>query len=246
MINWAIVEYGEVGSTQQVARELAAAGAPEGTTVVARSQTSGVGRLGRRWVSPDGGLYMSFVLRPGAIPRPEAVTLVSAVAVAEGIERSTGLSPSIRWPNDILLGGRKVAGIIAEAHSLGHELLQAIVGVGVDCNMPASEMRPLEGEATTLQMELGRQADISDIRRSILDSFSSLYDRWKAGHDLQREWSERVSTLGRRVLVKLKTEENPFSCEARGLEGDGSLSVSYAGGQRIISPEDLEWLREQG
>ena len=245
MIRWSFIELDRVRSTQEVARRLAAEGAPEGTTVVAKSQVSGKGRLGRSWLSPEGGLYLSFVLRPDKIAHPELATIVATTAVAEGIEKSTGLAPTIRWPNDVMLGWKKLAGVIAEAQASGGVVSSIIVGIGVDCNMRSAALQPLGGEATTVEEELGRPVAIPEVMNSILGSFSVLYARWAAGGDVREEWTRRVATLGKQVLVKLKTEENPFSCTATVLEDDGSLSVSLAGRDRVVRAEDLEWLREQ-
>ncbi len=244
LVLWNFVELDEVGSTQAVAKGLASMGAPEGTTVVARSQTSGEGRLGRAWVSPVGGLYMSFVLRPGNIQRPELFTLVSAVAVVRGVKKATGLVPAIRWPNDVMVGGRKLAGVVAEAQSVRQELIQVIVGVGVNCNSPVSHIDGLKGEATSIREELGRHEEISVLKHSVLDSFSQFYEVWKGGGDMAQAWRNHVGTLGKRLSVKLKTEETPFSCAAKEIGDDGSLLVEKDGEPVVVRAEDLEWLRE--
>jgi BirA family transcriptional regulator, biotin operon repressor / biotin---[acetyl-CoA-carboxylase] ligase len=241
-----LVELGAVGSTQDVAKEYAARGATEGTTIVAKSQSSGTGRMGRPWVSPVGGLYMSFVLRPKKIVRPELVTLITSVAVVHGIRKATGLAPTIRWPNDIMLKGKKLAGVIAEAESKKGEIDQIVVGVGVDCNAPLSEMRVLKEGSTSLASELGRKVEVPEVMRYILDSFSALYERWGSGEDLRETWAQEVGTIGKEVSIKLKTGENPFSCVAEDTDAEGSLLVSLEGESVAISAADLEWLREQG
>ena len=244
MVTWAFVELEEVGSTQAVARDLASTGAPEGTTVVAKSQASGAGRLGRGWASPVGGLYMSFILRPPAIPRPELATLVSAAAVVQGVRAATGLAPAIRWPNDVMVNGKKLAGVIAEAQSYRQELT-LVVGVGVNCNSPVSQIGGLKGEATSIGEELGKDVAVSEVARSILGSFSALYERWCSGEDLRGAWAREVGTVGKEVSVKLKTGENAFSGVAQGLDADGNLVVSLEGGPVTIRAEDLERLRER-
>lgn len=245
MVNWTYIELDAVGSTQQVAREHAARGAKEGTTIVARSQTAGAGRMGRSWVSPVGGLYMSFILRPGKIAKPELVTLVAATAVIEGISQATGLAPMIRWPNDITIRARKLGGVIAEAQSRRGEVEQVVVGVGVDCNAPPSEMGSLQGESTSIALELGKNIEISEVMHAILDSFSALYERWKSGEDLRDEWVQKVGTVGKEVTVKLKTGENPFSCVAEDIDAEGNLVVTLEGESVAISAEDLERLTER-
>jgi len=245
VVTWNLVEFDEVGSTQAVAKGLASMGAPEGTTVVAKSQSSGEGRLGRTWASPVGGLYMSFVLRPGRISRPELVTLVSAVAVVRGVNLATGLEPKIRWPNDVMVNGKKLAGVIAEAQSYRQELTQIIVGVGVNCNAQLSHLEGLKGEATSVSEELGMHEEISALKHSVLDSFSQLYDEWKAGEDMARIWIDHVGTLGKQVSIKLKTEETPFSCTAKNIDENGGLMVSRGHETAVVQAEELEWLREQ-
>jgi len=224
---------------------LAARGAPEGTTVVARSQTSGKGRLGRTWVSPLGGLYMSYVIRPKSLIRPELVTLVSAVAVVRGINGTTGLRPTIRWPNDVMIDGKKLAGVVARAESHGSNLEHIVIGIGVNCNTPLSQLMVLNGEVTTLARESGRDQDIEVLRDSILDSFSSLYEEWKTGADMAKAWLAHLDTPGKLVSIKLKTNETPFSCVAKGTDDAGSLVVARGRRTTAINQEELEWLREE-
>lgn len=245
MVTWTFVELDDVGSTQTIAKRLAAEGSPEGTAVVAKSQSSGEGRLGRKWVSPTGGLYMSFVLRPRGLVRPELVTLVSAVSVVEGIQRATGIRTAIRWPNDIMSKGRKLAGVIAEAQSDKQEIVQIVVGVGVNCNSPVSGPNELRDEATSLSEELGRRLDISWLRHCILYAFSQLYENWQDGQDIVPLWKQHVATLGKNISMKLKTEETLFSYYVQGIDSEGNLVVAKEGETKIVRAEDLEWLREQ-
>jgi BirA family transcriptional regulator, biotin operon repressor / biotin---[acetyl-CoA-carboxylase] ligase len=245
MVAWTFVELDDVGSTQTIAKDLADQGAPEGTTVVAKSQSSGRGRQGRSWVSPTGGLYISFVLRPSGISKPELITLVAAVAVVDGIEHTTGLDTRIRWPNDIMVSGKKLAGVIAEAQSNEQEIIQVVVGVGINCNAPVPHMEGSGKEATSLLEELGKRFEIPELKLSILDSFAHLYDRWRAGEDMMPLWVERVATLGKTVSIKLKTDETAFSYQAAGLDFKGNLIAAKDGKQTVVHAEDLEWLRER-
>ena len=244
MVFWTITQVGDIGSTQRAAVDLAARGAPEGSTIVARSQTSGGGRLGRTWISPVGGLYMSFVLRPKNLPRPELITLISAVSVVRGVKNATGLEPTIRWPNDVMINRKKLAGVIAQAQSYGKELAQIVVGIGVNCNTSLSQLEALNGEATSIAEELGRNQDIPDLRDSILDSFSNLYEEWKGGADMAKTWGAHLGTVGKQITLKLKTAETPFSCLATGAGDDGTLVVTGRNETTVIYAEELEWLRE--
>jgi BirA family biotin operon repressor/biotin-[acetyl-CoA-carboxylase] ligase len=245
MVAWSSVELDDVDSTQAIAKGLAAKGAPEGTTVIAKSQSSGKGRLGRSWVSPTGGLYMSFILRPGGISKPELITLVTAVAVVDGIKHATGLNTVIRWPNDIMAKGKKLAGVIAEAQADKHAITQVVVGVGVNCNANVSDAEGLGKEATCLAEELEKQTEVSELKNSILDSFSYLYDRWRAGENMMPLWKGHVATLGKSVSIKLKTNETAFSYQAMGIDPEGGLMVTKEGKQTVVRAEDLEWLREK-
>lgn len=244
MVDWDFVELDEVGSTQSVASGLAAEGAPEGTTVVAKSQSSGAGRLGRTWASPPGGLYMSFILRPSTLPRPELATLVAAAAVAEGVRGALGLEPTIRWPNDVMVSGKKLGGVIAQAQSSGGEVNLFIVGVGVNCNASISEGSGV-ADATSLAEGLGRAVEMTAVRGAILDAFSRLYRRWQQGEDMTPLWKRLLSTVGSDVLVKLKTDETPFAARAVRVDDEGALVVEDGAKDRRITSADLEWLREQ-
>ena len=246
MPKWSFVERGEVDSTQLVARELASKGAPEGTIVVAKSQSTGRGRQGRAWVSPPGGLYMSFILRPGSIRSPEALPLVAALAIVDGVRSLTGLPARIRWPNDIMVGSKKLGGVIAAAETQGREVALVLVGVGVNCNATISGLPSPGGEATSIAEEVGNDVEIPMVRGSILESFSRLYERFRAGDDLAPLWKESVSTIGKSVTIKMRAGETPFSCDAVGIASDGGLVVSRSGVQSTVRAEEIEWLRETG
>jgi BirA family transcriptional regulator, biotin operon repressor / biotin---[acetyl-CoA-carboxylase] ligase len=243
LVTWTYIELEDVDSTQTAAKVMASQGAPEGTTVVAKTQSSGVGRLGRKWVSPVGGLYMSFILRPGRITRPELASLVAAVATVEGLRKTTGLQPSIRWPNDVMIGGKKLGGVIAEAHASKLGVDEIVIGIGVNCNAPLPKIGEL-AEATSAAQEWGRPIEIAELKQATLNSFSALYDRWKAGEDMQEVWKKHVATPGKLVSIKLKTDETPFSAKATRIREDGALVVSKGGTIVAVRPEDMERLTE--
>lgn len=152
---------------------LLAPDAPEGAVVVAGEQTAGRGRLGRSWLAPAGtSLLCSVQLRPRVDPRrlPE-LTGVAARALAEAIEAVTGLAPEIKEPNDLLLGGRKVAGVLAEAREE-----RVVLGIGINANIPKAEL-PTE-LATSLLLETGRELDPADLLVELLDRLERRYDEW--------------------------------------------------------------------
>ena len=154
-LSWLVREYGAVSSTQEVAERLASGGAREGTVVLAERQNSGRGRMERRWISPKGGLYLSIVLRPGRVEGVHLLTLVGALAAAEGTWKAAGVSPKIRWPNDLVVGGRKLGGVIATASTRGESLEFVVVGIGVNGNFRTDELGDLSSASATL-MELAQ------------------------------------------------------------------------------------------
>lgn len=244
MIRWTFVEVAEAGSTQTVARDLAERGEPEGTTVVATSQSAAQGRLGRPWISPPGGLYMSFILRPGKISRPHAIPTASAVAVMQGINTVTGLAARIKWPNDVMIGTKKAGSVFAEAQIFKGQVTLALVAVGVNCNTPTSMLEDAREVATSLNEQLRGPVDVLRVRQSILESFARIYERLKAGEDLTPVWTRSIGTVGKSVSIKMKTYETPFSYDAIGVAPEGGLIVSSDGAKAALYPEDIEWLRE--
>jgi BirA family biotin operon repressor/biotin-[acetyl-CoA-carboxylase] ligase len=161
-----------VGSTNDWAKELAEHGAAEGTVAIAETQTAGRGRLDRTWVSPKGGLYFSVILRPRLKPA-EAVRLVfvAGLAVAEALSEKHGLKAETKWPNDVLVNGRKVCGILSEMNATGEKVNFVILGVGVNANFDVKKALPEElwESATSLECELGRRVELEELFRMLLE-----------------------------------------------------------------------------
>ena len=205
---------GAVASTQDRARELARAGSPHGTLVVAGVQTGGRGRLRRAWGSPEGGLWMSLVLRPdleaAAAPR---VTQTAAVAVAKAL-RGLGANVGIKWPNDLLAepGGRKICGILAEASlaaaGTGRAscLDYALLGVGLNANLDPEDLGVRDREVATLRSELGRDADPLDVLGGILRHLHAELERIHDFAAILDDWRTLSLTLGEEVRVRRSGE----------------------------------------
>jgi BirA family transcriptional regulator, biotin operon repressor / biotin---[acetyl-CoA-carboxylase] ligase len=199
-----------LASTQDRARELARAGTPHGTLVVAGVQTGGRGRLRRAWGSPEGGLWMSLVLRPdleaAAAPR---VTQTAAVAVAKAL-RELGADVGIKWPNDLLAepGGRKICGILAESSLRSARpdetprLDHAILGVGLNANLDPEDLGVTDREVATLRSELGRDAEPVDLVRRILRNLHAELERVHDFAAVLDDWRAMSLTLGRHVRVR--------------------------------------------
>ncbi len=148
-----IHHFGEIGSTMAVARELARKGVEEGTIVIAESQTSGRGRLNREWFSPRGGIYFAIILKPKISPiYAPRINLMASVAVAKAIRTFCGLKAELKWPNDVLLAGRKVCGILAEMEAEVDAINYVNLGIGINVNASVSQC---EKGATSLRDELG-------------------------------------------------------------------------------------------
>lgn len=221
-------------STQDLARSLAEGGAPEGTVVVAEVQTAGRGRMGRVWVSPAGGLWMSVILRPIAAPdEVPKVGLVGGVAVARAIERTCGLRPGLRWPNDVLVNRRKVAGVLAEA---GPKALWVVLGIGVNANV---DPHALPEGATSLLAELGQPVPLRALFAATCSELEKAYELFR-GEDFGTVlawWRARSTTLGRRVRVHVAS--GTYEGVAEDVDADGALLLRLPNGhlKRIVAGE---------
>ncbi len=250
----------QVGSTNDVAHERATAGAAEGLTVVADEQTAGRGRLDRRWWAPPGSsLLMSLLLRPPLPPdRAGQLTMCLGLAAVEGIEAVTGLRPALKWPNDLLLDGRKLGGMLTELHLDGERLEYAVLGLGINVNMTFNEgrrtrdqgdssfvFRPPSGlvdTAISLSMALGHSADRLALLAAILARCEAWYDRLLRGRSPHEAWAARLDTLGRRVAVT--TAAGTWVGLAAGVTPDGALLVrDEAGREHVIWSGDVAALR---
>jgi BirA family biotin operon repressor/biotin-[acetyl-CoA-carboxylase] ligase len=218
-------------STSTLAIAAALEGAPEGATWVAEVQTAGRGRLGRAWHSPAGeNLYLSVVLRPALRP-PDApaLTLACAVAVAEAVEAVTGLAPRVKWPNDLLLDGRKVAGILLEMRAEPERVAFVVVGVGLNVNT-ATFPAPLDATATSLRAALGRPLRRAPLGAEVLARLT----RWTRRYvddgleAVRAPWLARATPIGEALQVR--TPAGTLQGTMAGLAPDGALLVALADG----------------
>ncbi len=226
-------------STQDDCRALAEAGAPEGTLVVAERQEAARGRLCRAYFTPQGGLWCSLLLRPERAPEEVILlSLVAAIAVHEAVEEVTGLRATVRWPNDLLLEGRKFAGILIELASEQDVLRYVILGIGLNVNLRRDdfpeELRPI---ATSIREALGREAPRVTLLQRLLERLEALYDRYLAeGPDPVIEtWLALPNILGQRVTVYAPHET--WSGVASGLDREGALLVRTDDGavRRVVA-----------
>ncbi len=229
LIGREILYFPEIDSTNRVAREEAGRGAPEGTAVLADSQSQGKGRLNRRWHSPAGvNLYASIILRPPISPASAPqIPLVAGVAVARALATLSGLKPGIKWPNDIYLGGRKVSGVLSEMDAQGGIIHSVILGVGVNVNSRKEDFPPEVSQiATSLRAEVGREIPRETVAAEIFEEVEEeyfLFLREGLSPRLNQEWNRLSWINGKRVTLRMQAGE--ISGQALGLDTDGALLV---------------------
>jgi BirA family biotin operon repressor/biotin-[acetyl-CoA-carboxylase] ligase len=218
--------FNSIDSTNSKAYQLAIQGAEEGGVVIAESQKKGRGRLGRHWVSPPfSNLYLSVILRPQIPPHQASlITLMAAVATARAIERYSGLIPLIKWPNDILLSGRKVAGLLNEIHSEMDRIHFVILGIGVNLNMNEKMFsKGLRDVATSLRREMGQTISRKTFLQSLLEELEKWYTIFlkEGGAPVLKAWRDRARIKGKRVKVTSFGET--LSGVAVEVDSDGAL-----------------------
>lgn len=231
-----VIYYRSIGSTNDVARELAAQGAPEGTLVIADEQTAGKGRLGRRWLAPSGtSLLMSLLFRPHFLASYQAqrLTMICSLAVVEAIEAVTGLAAAVKWPNDIVVQGKKAGGILTELGATGVRLDYAVVGLGLNVNLDfgvGEAMGELAATATSLSQERGREVSRLALLWRILEKVEDRYQRLEVGELPHKEWASRLVTLHNHIIVD--TPRGVIEGWAEGVDADGALTLRTDCGER--------------
>ena len=243
-IDWQIFGSLETDSTNDLASSAACDGAPDGTTFFAEHQAKGRGRLGRVWHSPVGaGLWFS-VLRRHDLPISEGwrVTLGAGLAVAEAVARLTGLDPKLKWPNDVLINGRKVAGILTESRADGDRLRHSIVGIGVNVQHDQEEFPPELREIAVSLKSAGANVSRSDLFVEILAGLKDAMNRDPSS--LREAWSSRCSHWGERVRV----EQDAGTVEGKAVElgEDGSFIIELEDATRhAVHTGDVTHLRTE-
>ena len=169
-----LLYYSVVSSTMDVARNAAIGGASEGTTVIAEEQTAGRGRLGRSWINPPGVIAISIILRP-ALSQLLRLTMVASLATSRCIEQVTGLNTAIKWPNDVLINGKKVSGILTETTIREESVDWAIIGIGINVNFNPRAFPEIADTATSLSHEIGREVSQLEIVLHLLHEIELLY-----------------------------------------------------------------------
>jgi BirA family transcriptional regulator, biotin operon repressor / biotin---[acetyl-CoA-carboxylase] ligase len=226
-------------STNDVAEKLARDGVKEGVVVFAESQTKGRGRLGRVWMSPTRkGLWFSVLLRPNLHPQETTqLTVISVTALRRAFKTVAGVTAEIKWPNDLLLNGKKAAGILTELSAELDRVRHVILGIGVDVNQDASDFPPeLSDIATSLRLAAGTEISRAELAVEILRQLDADYARICAGKfaEVADEWEEACVTIGKNVTVHMG--ERHFRGHAESLDDDGALLIRTEHGhlERVI------------
>jgi BirA family biotin operon repressor/biotin-[acetyl-CoA-carboxylase] ligase len=210
----------EIGSTMDVARKLAEGGAEQGTIVVAESQSRGRGRMNKEWLSPDGGIYFTVILRPNISPAyAPRMSLMASVAVASAIRRLLGLKAELKWPNDVLVGGKKVCGILAEMNAELDAVNFINLGIGINANTSISQQ---EEKASSLKEQLGKEVSRKELFRAVLAELDERQGLLTTA-DLLEEWKGLSATIGRDVRILAPGEE--ITGKAVDIDSSGALMI---------------------
>jgi BirA family biotin operon repressor/biotin-[acetyl-CoA-carboxylase] ligase len=225
--------FDRAASTNTIAMEMAAKGCPEGTVIITDSQTGGKGRLGRTWISPAGvNLYLSIVVRPDIRPGDATgLTLLSAVACASALRQSCGIPVSIKWPNDLLVGSRKIGGILTEIRADMDRISHAVIGIGINVNLPELDIpEEIRKIATSVLIVSGKGFSRTALAAAILKEFDSWYMLLlnSGKREITERWIELSSTIGRHVRVAVG--DRIFEGMADGIDEEGLLIVRMADG----------------
>ena len=250
----------QLDSTNDLAKQRASEGAPEGLLVITEEQTAGRGRMGRRWWAPtSSALLMSLLFRPslalaetdgtrdnpanaGRMHVVQHLNMLCTLAAADAITDLTALPVNIKWPNDLIVRGHKLAGLLAESVFKGHQLEAVVVGVGINVNTDLSAAPSFIAPATSVRFELGHPVDRLPLLIAYLDGVARRYAQLKAGTGPYDEWANRLITLGQHVTARLGNQSllsrradeddlpNVLSGLAEGVDTDGALLLRTADG----------------
>jgi BirA family biotin operon repressor/biotin-[acetyl-CoA-carboxylase] ligase len=228
-----VIYYPRLASTMDTARREARQGAAEGTVIIAGEQTEGRGRMKRPWLSPEGNIALSIILYPDASFLPYLM-MIASLAVVHSIEAVTGLKPQIKWPNDILISGKKVCGILTESEVKGSRAY-AIIGIGINVSLGPSDVAEISAMATSLNAESGGNVSRRDLVRRLLAEVERLYLMLPNGESVYEQWRDRLITLGKRVCVA--SGNNTLEGMAESVDRSGALLLRQADGSstRIVA-----------
>ncbi|WP_405324823.1 biotin--[acetyl-CoA-carboxylase] ligase [Methanobrevibacter sp.] len=236
-----ILCFRKVFSTNSIAKFLANHDAKEGTVLISEIQTNARGRLGKKWEAPEGGIWMSLILRPQVPPaRIGLITLATGVAIAKSI-RSLGVDARIKWPNDVLIHGKKISGVLTEVNATFNEIDWIVVGIGIDSNLKLEDFsEDIRIGTTTLTEELPAKVDENELIAIFLNEFEKVYELYKDGEieTILKDWRDLADTIGKYVNIT-QTGGKITQGYVVGINNEGSLIIERQDGalEKIISGE---------
>jgi BirA family biotin operon repressor/biotin-[acetyl-CoA-carboxylase] ligase len=222
-----LLYYPSVTSTNDLAKRLAEQGEPEGTVVIAGEQTAGRGRLKRAWLTPGGNIAVSVILRPEISLLPRMIMLAS-VAVVRAVSPAAGLKAGIKWPNDVLINGKKVCGILIENDVRKEAVNYSVIGIGINIAVSPADSPEIRYPATSLAAEAGKAVSRLELVRKLLKEMDGLYTEMPAGESVFEEWRDNLVTLG--TGVKVTAGDTVYEGVAESVSEDGSLRLRLPGG----------------
>ncbi len=225
--------FNEIGSTNDMAARLTEKEVPEGTVVTAEKQTAGKGRLGRTWASPErSGLWFSVILRPKISPyHSPKLTFIAGLSVLDAIKKVTGEDAELKWPNDVMLRGKKLCGILTEMKAEMDIVNYLIIGIGINVNLSKNDLpESVRGRATSLKMELRKDVPRVKLLAEALKSLEEYYELFKqeGPEPIIKKWKRKCATLGRKV--KIQSGGELIEGIAEDIDGDCALLVRLADG----------------
>ena len=234
-----IVHYDQLDSTNELAKKQADNNVQEGAVVLTEQQKTGKGRIGRQFCSPQGGIWLSCILRPNLKPvLATRATYIASLALAKTIEELTDLKPSIKWPNDVLIDGYKVSGILTEMGAELDQINYLVVGIGVNANIKKESLpTELHNKATTLYHELGKKIDRVKFVQTLLKFIEKIYLKIDDFSVVLEEWKQYSYTLGEEIIITNPQEETQGL--AVDIDSDGALIVEVDGKEEKIYSGDV-------
>jgi BirA family biotin operon repressor/biotin-[acetyl-CoA-carboxylase] ligase len=229
-----ILYFPELDSTMEIAKREALWGSEAGTVIIAEEQTAGKGRLQRSWISPKGGIALSIILRPNLNNLPYLIMLAS-LAVLDTIKQITGLKPQIKWPNDILIGEKKVSGILIENDIRDNVLKYSIIGIGINANFHVSNYPEITNIATSLADEMKTEVSRLEILTCLLTEMDREYHELTDGKLIWERWKNYLVTLGQKVQVQMGSRVYTGTAEAVTRDGGLMLRQKEGGLIKIVA-----------
>jgi BirA family biotin operon repressor/biotin-[acetyl-CoA-carboxylase] ligase len=223
-----VLYYKSMSSTMDKAKQQAQKGMLEGTVTIAEKQTSARGRLKRSWISPEGNLALSVVLYPKTELLPYLI-MITSLAVIKAIKDTTGLKAGIKWPNDILINGRKVCGILIESGVNREKKRFAVIGIGLNVSLKSYDYPEIAEIATGLESELGNNVSRDELLKRLITELDELYLLLPNKEDIFRQWQNQMTILGEKVQIICG--EEMIEGVAEDVSEDGSLKLRCENGK---------------